>query len=74
MARSGIKGYNILLRGNMDTMVNDTDESKDKGVTIVFKILDKTSYNKLILSQENMVCFLIFETITYGRYSQGILI
>ena len=57
MARAGIKGYDILLRGNMETPVGDTDKTKDKGVTATLKMRNKRAYNEPILSQEDMVCF-----------------
>ena len=61
MARAGIKGYNILLTGDMKILIDDSEATKGKGVTSKLKLLNKTSYNELILSQEETVSFQIFD-------------
>ena len=42
MAISGIKGYNILLRSDMKTLTDDTDETKERIFTARSKILNNT--------------------------------
>ena len=59
--RAVIKGYDILLRNNMKNPTDDADETKDGGVTATLKIFNNISYNRLILSQEDMVFFQILE-------------
>ena len=61
MERSRIKGSNIPLRGNMETLSDNTDKTKYKEVTAMLKFLNKISYKELILYQEDMVCFQIVE-------------
>ena len=61
MAGSKIKGYNILVTGNTKILVDDTEEIKEIGVTVSLNFLSKTAYNKIILSQEDTVCFNITE-------------
>ena len=41
MVGAVIKGYHILLRGNKETLVDDTDDTKYKGITYMYKILAK---------------------------------
>ena len=51
MARAGIKVFNVLLRGYMKPMVRNSDETKYKQVMSIFKILNNTGYNELIIYQ-----------------------
>ena len=44
MARSGIKGYNVLLTGDTKNL---EDKTKEKEVSDL-KFLNKTAYNELI--------------------------
>ena len=45
IARSGIKGYNVILKSNMKNLVDDVDKTKDKRFTSTFKILNNAAYN-----------------------------
>ena len=47
MVRYGIKGYNILLRGNIQSPKNNTNQTKGKGITDKFKMPNKTAYKNL---------------------------
>ena len=49
MARSGINRYNILLTGDKKIPEDDTDKTKDEGVTEPH-FLNKIAYNDLILA------------------------
>ena len=60
MALAIIKGYDITLKGTIETPPYDP-EKKDNGVKATFKILKNISYNKIMLYQEYTVCFQIFE-------------
>ena len=72
MTREGIKGYYILLTGDAETLADNADETKDNGVTAALKPLNKTSHNKLILSQEDMICFQILENQKPPGLPQGL--
>ena len=61
MTREGIKGYYIFLTGDAETLEDNADETKDNGVTAALKLLNKTPHNKLILAQEDMICFQVIE-------------
>ena len=63
MSRAGIKGYNILLRGDVKNPVDDTDKTNYKGVNSTLKPLYKRAYNELILPQEDMVCLHFLEEV-----------
>ena len=56
-----MNGYNILVKGDTKILVDDTRETKDKGVTATLNFLIKTAYNEIILAQEDTVCFQIIE-------------
>ena len=56
----GIKVYNVLLTGANKITADKVDETIEKIVSEL-KLLNKTAYSKLILSQEETVCFHIFE-------------
>ena len=56
MARSGIRGYDILLKGDGETPADNAEETKNNGVTATLKLLNKKSYNKLILAQKDTIC------------------
>ena len=43
MARSGIKGYNVLLRVDMKNLMDYADEIKDGGVKYSLKMIKKTA-------------------------------
>ena len=49
MERALIKGYNILLTGDMRTLADDVKETKYKEFTDTLKFLNNTSSNELIL-------------------------
>ena len=57
----GIKGYNIPLRINMKAPVYYTDKTKDSIVTATLKIINRTDYKKLTLSQEYTVFSQVIE-------------
>ena len=59
MARSGIKGFNILIAVDMKTLAGNTYQNKYKVVTATLKLINKTAYNELIIYQEDVVCFQI---------------
>ena len=61
MTRSLIKVCNILLTGDIKILLDDAEETKDKVLTDTLKVLNKKSYNYLIIYQEDTVCFHIFE-------------
>ena len=61
MSRSGIKGYNILIRGDMKTPAGDTEKTSDKRVNALLEFLNKAEYNRLILPQKYTVSFQIVE-------------
>ena len=48
--RAGMRGYSILLTGDMKIPADDAKETKNKEVTTTLKFLKKTDYNELILS------------------------
>ena len=60
MARSGINIYNVIIKFDKKILADNTEETKSKVVS-EFKLFNKTSYNELILSQEDTVCFQIVE-------------
>ena len=60
MARSGIKGYHILLTGTKKILADDADETQEKEISAL-KLVNFKAYNELILSQEDTVCFQIVE-------------
>ena len=45
----------------MKTLEDKSDETTYRGVTDTSKMLNKTSYTELIISQEYTVCFQIVE-------------
>ena len=49
---TGIKVYNTLLRGETETLAENTDNNKGKVVTSILKISNKILYTKLIIYQE----------------------
>ena len=61
MARCGIKGCKILIRGNVKPLADNTYETKDEGFSARLKMINTTAYNKHILSQEDKVCFHVVE-------------
>ena len=61
MARSKIKVYYILPRGNTKTPTDDYEETKEREVTATLKMINKIAYNELIIPQEDTICFHIFE-------------
>ena len=59
LARAGLIGYDIILRGNMKTPEDNTeDKTKEDAIP---KQLNKNTYNGLILEQDDTVCFQIAE-------------
>ena len=69
MARSGIKGYHVLLTGVKIITSDDKDETnyrkrirEEKEITEL-KLLNFTAYNELILAQEDIICFQIVEEL-----------
>ena len=60
MTRSGIKGYHVLLPGAREIPVNNADKTKVKEISSL-KLLNFTTYNNLILTQEETVFFHIVE-------------
>ena len=48
--KDGMRGYSILLTGDMKIPADDAKETKNKEVTTTLKFLKKTAYNELILS------------------------
>ena len=61
MAKAGIKVYYILLAVNAETLKDNGYKTKDNGVMATLKLLNKTGYNELMLSQEDKICFQIIE-------------
>ena len=61
LAKYRIKGWYVLLTGDVKTLANDKDKTKDKGITAKWKWIDSTDYNKNIHSQEYMACLQIFK-------------
>ena len=61
MAIFGIKGYGILLRGDVNNLAENRYETEDQGVTSTLKYINKTACNKIILYQEDTVYFHIFK-------------
>ena len=59
MEMSKIKGCYILLRSGMETSAGGENCIKDKIFPDTFKIIYKTIYNKLKISQEETVCLQI---------------
>ena len=59
MARSGIKGYDVLLTDDVKPSAEYADKTKDKIVTATLIFLNRTFYKKLLLYQEGMVWFYI---------------
>ena len=66
MAISGIKRHHVLLNGAKVILTEDTDKTEEKWISGP-KLLNFTSYNELILSQEDTVCFLILEEARKNR-------
>ena len=60
MARSEIKGYHILLTGAKKFPADNADKREEKSVSAL-KLLKFTSYNELVLSQEDTISFQIVE-------------
>ena len=60
MEGSGIKGYHVLLTCCKKTLVDYADETEEKEFSSL-KLLNLTSYNELIVVQEDKVCFQIVE-------------
>ena len=58
--RAEIKGYHVLLTGAKKIMVDDAKKTKEKEIATL-KLLRLTSYNELILAQEDSVFFQIIE-------------
>ena len=54
MERYGIKGYDVLLTGDKKIPIDDPEEKKVKEVSEL-RLINKTTYNELILSQEKAV-------------------
>ena len=71
MARAGIKGYNILLKGTMETQEDDTDEMNGKRVTATLNILNKMEHNKIILFQDGTICFRIVKEAKAEKIPSG---
>lgn len=63
-ARPGIKGYGILLKGAMESLEDNADETKDKEVTETIQMLNKMVYREHLLSQDDTVCFQIVKEST----------
>ena len=57
MARAVNKRYYIVLTGDAETLTDSAEETKDNGVMATLNLLNKTGYNKLILAQEDTICF-----------------
>ena len=52
MAKSGIKGYHVLLAGVKKIWAGDADKTKEKEIAAL-KLLKFTAYSELILAQED---------------------
>ena len=52
MARYVIKGYHVLITGAKKILADDADKTEDKEFSAL-NLLNFTSYNELILSQED---------------------
>ena len=61
MSRTGIKGYHILITGDKNILVGDALK-KIKSFSEL-KLLNKTAYNNLILTQEDTFYFRIDEEL-----------
>ena len=62
MARSVIKGYQVLLTGAKKILDGDTEKRKEKEIAAL-ELLNFTDYADLILAQEDTVCFHIIEEV-----------
>ena len=56
MARSVIKGYDVLLTGDKKILADDTDETKVTRNS-ESKLRNNKAYNELIIAHEDTVCF-----------------
>ena len=55
MKISVVKVYDILQRGDAETLEDNADKTKDNRVTATPKLPNKKLYNKLILLQEDTI-------------------
>ena len=73
--KSWNQAINVLLTSDKKILADDADKMFLEGVSEL-KLLNKTSYNELILAQEDTVCFHIVEEMKtkankYGYVSQA---
>ena len=52
MTISAIKGFDVLIRDEVETLQDDTDNNKYTVVMAALKLYNKMVYTSLILSQE----------------------
>ena len=57
LSRSGPNGYDIILRGAVNTLVQNAEENTKEDYII--KRLNKNTYNGLVWVQYDTVCFKI---------------
>ena len=70
MEGAGIKGYHVLLTGAKKIRTDDADKTQEKEISAL-KLFNSTAYNELILAQEEMVCFQIFEEVNKKSNKYG---
>ena len=61
MARSKNKVYDIPLKCGIKIVGDDAEKTKDMVVTSKLKFINNTSYDKLIIVQEDTVCLQIVD-------------
>ena len=60
MEGSGMKGYDVLLKGVRKILEDHKYETKEKWFSEL-KLINKTAYKDLILAQEDTICFHLTE-------------
>ena len=70
MARAGIRGYHLLLTSDQKIPAYDAEKTKENEIATI-KLPSFTAYNELILAQEEMVCFQIFEEVNKKSNKYG---
>ena len=60
MERSVIKGYDILLTGDRETLSDNKGKTRDNRIMDALNLLNKTAY-KITLTKEDTLCFQIIE-------------
>ena len=61
MSRSWIKGYHVLLTGAKTIKADDKTTKMKQKIFSELKLFNFTAYNKLLIAEEDTVCFQIIE-------------